>query len=157
MKEILEYTSYRQYIADYYADKKAKSAFTWQEFANEAGFSSRVYLKYVSEGRFNLSDSATARVADAMRLVDYEREYFTEMVKFDHAKTDAEKKAAFNKMLAIADSHKAKILEGDAFRFFERGKIRSYVNLRRLCLAQNRSRLLMPAAQKSPPPKSAMC
>ena len=101
MREILEYTSYRQYIADYYADKKAKSAFTWQEFANEAGFSSRVYLKYVSEGRFNLSDSAAARVADAMRLFDYEREYFTEMVKFDHAKTDSEKKAAFSKMLAI--------------------------------------------------------
>ena len=45
MKEILEYTSYRQYIADYYADKKASSAFTWQTFASEAGFSSRVYLK----------------------------------------------------------------------------------------------------------------
>ena len=118
MKEILEYTSYRQYIADYYAHKKATSAFTWQEFASEAGFSSRVYLKYVSEGRFNLSDVATARVADAMRLVDYEREYFTEMVQFDHAKTDIEKKAAFNKMLAIADAHKAKILEGDSFRFF---------------------------------------
>jgi uncharacterized protein (TIGR02147 family) len=122
MKEILEYTSYRQYIADYYADKKANSAFTWQTFATEAGFSSRVYLKYVSEGRFNLSETATARVADAMRLVDYEREYFTEMVKFDHAKTDDEKKAAFNKMLAIADAHKAKILEGDSFRFFESWK-----------------------------------
>ncbi len=122
MKEILEYTSYRQYIADYYADKKAKSAFTWQEFADEAGFSSRVYLKYVSEGRFSLSETATVRVADAMRLVDYEREYFTEMVQFDHAKTDAEKKAAFNKMLAIADAHKAKIVEGDAFRYFESWK-----------------------------------
>ena len=120
MKEILEYTSYRQYIADYYADKKAKSAFTWQEFANEAGFSSRVYLKYVSEGRFNLSETATVRVADAMRLVDYEREYFAEMVRFDHAKSDAEKKTAFNNMLAIADAHKAKILEGDSFRFFEK-------------------------------------
>ena len=86
MKEILEYTSYRQYIADYYADKKAKSGFTWQDFASEAGFSSRVYLKYVSEGRFNLSEPATARVADAMRLADYEQEYFAEMVKFDHAK-----------------------------------------------------------------------
>lgn len=122
MKEILEYTSYRQYIADYYADRKAKSAFTWQEFADEAGFSSRVYLKYVSEGRFNLSESATARVAAAMHLADYERDYFAEMVKFNHAKKDAEKKAAFNKMLEIADAHKAKILEGDSFRFFESWK-----------------------------------
>ena len=122
MKEILEYTSYRQYIADYYADKKTKSAFTWQEFANEAGFSSRVYLKYVSEGRFNLSESATVRVADAMRLADYEKEYFAEMVKFDHAEKDIDKKNAFNKMLSIADAHKVKIIEGDAFRFFESWK-----------------------------------
>ena len=118
MKDVLTYTGYRQCIADYYADKKAKSAFTWQEFARAAGFSSPVYLKYVSEGRFNLSDEAAFRVAVAMHLVDYEQEYFCEMVKFDHAKKDSDKKAAFNKMLAIAEAHKAKILEGEAFRFF---------------------------------------
>lgn len=118
MKDILEYTDYRLYIADYYADRKAKSAFTWQEFANAAGFTSPVYLKYVSEGRFNLSEDAAARVAQAMGLAGFEPEYFCEMVKFDHAKNDAEKKAAFNRMLAIADAHKAKILEGDSFRFF---------------------------------------
>ena len=122
MKDVLEYVSYRQYIADYYAEKKAKSAFTWQEFTLAAGFSSPVHLKYVSEGRFNLSDAAAGRVAKAMDLSDYEQEYFCEMVKFDHAKNDAEKKAAFNKMLAIADAHKAKILEGDSFRFFESWK-----------------------------------
>ena len=108
----------RLYIADYYADRKAKSAFTWQEFANAAGFTSPVYLKYVSEGRFNLSEDAAVRVAQAMDLAGFEPEYFCEMVKFDHAKNDAEKKAAFNRMLAIADAHKAKILEGDSFRFF---------------------------------------
>ena len=119
MKDVLEYTSYRQYIADYYADKKAKSAFTWQEFAKRAGFSSPVYLKYVSEGRFNLSENAVARVAAAMSLLDYEQEYFLEMVRFDHAKTDDEKKIFFNKMLAIAAAHKVKIIEADSYRFFE--------------------------------------
>jgi len=119
MKDILEYTDYRRYIADYYADRKAKSAFSWQEFAKTAGFSSPVYLKYVSEGRFNLSEEATLRVASAMSLVDYERDYFCEMVRFDHAKTDDEKKTFFSKMLAIADAHKVKIIEADSYRFFE--------------------------------------
>jgi uncharacterized protein (TIGR02147 family) len=119
MKDVLEYTSYRQYIADYYADKKAKSAFTWQMFAEKAGFSSPVYLKYVSEGRFNLSEEAALRVTSAMSLVEYERDYFCEMVRFDHAKTDEEKKIFFNKMLAIADAHKVKIIEADSYRFFE--------------------------------------
>ena len=119
MKDILEYTDYRQYIADYYADRKAKTAFSWQEFAKTAGFSSPVYLKYVSEGRFNLSEEAALRVASAMSLVEYERDYFCEMVRFDHAKTDDEKKVFFNKMLAIADAHKVKVIEADSYRFFE--------------------------------------
>jgi uncharacterized protein (TIGR02147 family) len=53
-----------------------------------------------------------------MNLADYECDFFVELVKFDHAKTDAEKKAAFGKMILIAESHKAKVLEGDSFRFF---------------------------------------
>ena len=122
MKDILEYTSYRQYIADYYAEKKAKSAFTWQVFTRAAGFSSPVHLKYASEGRLNLSDAAALRVAQAMHLVDFEQEYFCEMVKFDNAKTDDEKRGAFSKMLSIAEAHKAKIVEGDSFRYFESWK-----------------------------------
>lgn len=122
MKDVLEYTNYRQYIADYYAEKKAKSAFTWQVLTRAAGFSSPVYLKYVSEGRFNLSEDAAARVASAMGLENYEFDYFCEMVKFDHAKKDEEKKAIFNKMLAIADIHKVRIIEGDSFRYFESWK-----------------------------------
>ena len=119
MKDILEYTDYRQYIADYYADRKAKTAFSWQEFAKTAGFSSPVDLKYVSEGRFNLSAEAAVRTAQAMHLADYERKFFVEMVKFDHAKNDDEKRAAFSKMVSIAESRKAKIVDGESFRFFE--------------------------------------
>lgn len=118
MKDVLEYTSYRQYIADYYAERKAKSAFSWQEFASLAGFSSSIFLKYVSEGRYNLAETTAERVAAAMNLADYECDFFVELVKFDHAKTDAEKKAAYGKMISIAEAHKAKILEGDSFRFF---------------------------------------
>ena len=119
MKDILEYTDYRQYIADYYADRKAKTAFSWQEFAKTAGFSSPVYLKYVSEGRFNLSAEAAVRTAQAMHLADYEREFFVKMVELGHAKNDDEKRAAFSKMVSIAESRKAKIVDGESFRFFE--------------------------------------
>lgn len=118
MKDILEYTSYRQYIADYYAERKAKSAFSWQEFATLAGFSSSIFLKYVSEGRYNLGEATATRVAAAMNLADYECDFFVELVKFDHARTDAEKKAAYGEMISIAEAHKAKVLEGDSFRFF---------------------------------------
>ena len=122
MKDVLGYTNYHQYIADYYAEKKAKSAFTWQAFTRAAGFSSPVFLKYVSEGRSNLSEETAGQVASAMGLANYEQDYFCEMVRFDHAKTDEEKKSIFNKMLAIADIHKVRVLEGDSFRYFDSWK-----------------------------------
>ena len=122
MKDIFEYTGYRQYIADYYAEKKEKTAFTWREFTKKAGFTSSVYLKYISEGQFSLSEDAVERVADAMHLTGQRREYFREMTQFDHAKTDKAKKDAFNRMLAIANQNKAKIIEGDAFRYFDSWK-----------------------------------
>ena len=122
MKDVLEYTDYHRYIADYFAEKKAKSAFTWQAFMQAAGFSSPVFLKYVSEGRYNLSEETSAQVASAMGLVGYEQDYFAEMVRLDQAKTDDEKKAIFNRMLALAEVHKVRIIEGDSFRYFESWK-----------------------------------
>ena len=118
MKDVFEYTGYRQYIADFYAERKVKSAFTWREFARMAGFSSSVHLKYVSEGRFNLGEDAVERVATAMGLSGNRLEYFRAMVEFDHAVTDNVKKEIFEKMLSIAKQSNAKVIEGDAFRFF---------------------------------------
>jgi uncharacterized protein (TIGR02147 family) len=122
MKDVFEYTGYRQYIADYYAERKVKSAFTWREFARMAGFSSSVHLKYVSEGRFNLGEDAVERVAKAMGLSGNRLEYFRAMVEFDHAVTDNIKKEIFDRMLSIAKQSNAKVIEGDAFRYFDSWK-----------------------------------
>lgn len=122
MKDVFEYTGYRQYIADFYAERKVKSAFTWREFARMAGFSSSVHLKYVSEGRFNLGEDAVERVAKAMGLSGSRLEYFRAMVEFDHAVTDNIKKEIFERMLSIAKQSNAKVIEGDAFRYFDSWK-----------------------------------
>ena len=66
MKDIVEYTDYRKFIQDYYDERKRSSAFTWREFAHDAGFTSPVYLKYVCEGKKNLSIGVAGSVANAM-------------------------------------------------------------------------------------------
>ena len=122
MKQITEYTDYRHYILDYYTERKMKGAFTWREFARNAGFSSPVYLKQVSDGQFNLSAEAVERVAAAMGLTGLELLYFRAMVKFNHAPDDRNKKRYFEEMLSIAGDGKVKVLEGDAFKFFSSWK-----------------------------------
>ena len=122
MKDVFEYTSYRQYIADFYAERKVKSAFTWREFAKLAAFSSSVHLKYVSEGRFNLGEESVNRVAKAMGLAGTRLEYFRAMVEFDHAGTDNVKKEILDRMLSIAKQSNARVIEEDSFRYFESWK-----------------------------------
>ena len=122
MKEIVEYTDYRKYIQDYYDERKRNSAFSWQEFARNAGFSSAVFLKYVCEGKKNLSVSAAGSVASAMGLAGFEQTYFVLMVSYAHAKDDKTKRAAFEERCALANAHKMRILGDEEFNYFKSWK-----------------------------------
>ena len=122
MKEIVEYTDYRKYILDYYEERKRCSVFSWQKFAQDAGFSSAVFLKYVCEGKKNLSIGSAGSVASAMGLAGYEQTYFVLMVSYAHAKSDKAKRAAFEERCALAKAHKMRVLGNDEFDYFKSWK-----------------------------------
>ena len=122
MKDIVEYTDYRKFIQDYYDERKRSSAFTWREFARDAGFTSPVYLKYVCEGKKNLSIGVAGSVANAMGLAGFESTYFVLMVSYAHAKSDAAKRAAFEERCALAQAHKVRVLGNEEFDYFKSWK-----------------------------------
>ena len=122
MKEIVEYTDYRKFIQDYYDERKRCSAFSWHAFAQKAGFSSDVYLKYVCEGKKNLSIASAGSVASAMGLVGFEYDYFILMVSYAHAKSDTAKRAAFEERCALAQAHKIRVLGKEEFDYFKSWK-----------------------------------
>lgn len=122
MKEIVEYTDYRKFIQDYYDERKRSSAFTWRDFARDAGFSSAVYLKYVCEGKKNLSVGSAGSVAAAMGLAGFEQTYFVLMVSYAHAKDDKARRAAFEERCALAHAHKVRVLGNEEFDYFKSWK-----------------------------------
>lgn len=122
MKEIVEYTDYRKYIQDYYDEHKRSSGFTWREFARAAGFSSAVFLKYVCEGKKNLSLGAAGSVANAMGLAGFENTYFVLMVSYAHARGDAAKRTAFEERCALARAHRVHVLGNEEFDYFKSWK-----------------------------------
>jgi uncharacterized protein (TIGR02147 family) len=122
VKDIIEYTDYRKFIQDYYDERKRCSAFSWREFAQAAGFSSPVYLKYICEGKKNLSVGSAGSVANAMGLAGFENTYFVLMVSYAHAKGDAAKRAAFEERCALARAHKVHMLGGEEFDYFKSWK-----------------------------------
>jgi len=119
MKPIIDYIDFRQYMLDYYEERKRRSAFSWREFSKITGFSSSSYMKVVCDGKSKLSRLGVERVADAMGLTGFEKEYFRAMVKFGQAEEEAAKKSAYESMLAIAKDHKVRVLQGDLFEFYD--------------------------------------
>ena len=122
MKPIIEYQDYHAFLSDYYEERKRTSAFSWREFAKIAGFSSPSYLKMVCEGKTNLSKVTMGRVATAMGLVGHEVVYFEAMVQFGNAKKDAAKKVFLEQMQSIALDHKVRVIDKDAFEYYESWK-----------------------------------
>lgn len=119
MKPIVEYSDFRQYMLDYYEERKRRSVFSWREFSRIAGFTSSSYMKVVCDGKSKLSRIGVERTGAAMGLVGFEMEYFRAMVEFGQAATEEKKKAAYENMLAIAKVHKVRVLEGDLFEFYD--------------------------------------
>lgn len=121
MKPITEYKDYRAYLLAFYEERKAHG-FTWRDFAALAGFTSPIFLKYVCEGKKNLSPVAVERVANAMSLTGFELVYFRTMVKFDHAKSDEEREVIMDDLRAIAEANKTRIMDEDEFKYFSSWK-----------------------------------
>ena len=119
MKPITEYQDYRKYMLDYFDWRKRSSAFSWREFSKIAGFSSPSYLKLVCDGKSSLSRVGIPLVAAAMGMNEFEQEYFKLMVEFTNAKGDEKKKEAFRKMKEFASEQRARVLEADAFDYYE--------------------------------------
>ncbi len=118
MKPVLEYSSYRVYIRDYYAERKERSGFTWRDFAKAAGYSSPVFLKLVCDGKANLSEAGIERVASAMGLVGADLQYFRLLVAFNQEKSSAAKKKYFAEMRKLANENSFAVVGEDQYDYY---------------------------------------
>ena len=118
MKPVMEYTSYRIYIRDYYTERKERSGFTWRDFAKAAGYSSPVFLKLVCDSKANLSEAGIERVASAMGLVGVDLQYFRHLVAFNQEKSSAAKKKIFAEMRNIANENSFALVGEDQYDYY---------------------------------------
>ena len=121
MKPVTEYMDYREYIRDYYTERKT-FGFSWNAFASSAGFSSPVFLQYVCEAKKNLSKKTASQVASAMGLVGYEVDFFELLVAYGNAKDDKSKKAVLGRISVFAETHRVRVIGADEYEFFKSWK-----------------------------------
>jgi uncharacterized protein (TIGR02147 family) len=122
MKSIFEYRDYHLYLQDYYDERKRLGSFSWREFCRKAGFSSPNFLKLVCMGQSKLSKIKACQVAKSMGLVDYEEQYFYQLVAFGNAETNEAQRAALLEMQRIALEHEVRVVDKEAFQYYESWK-----------------------------------
>lgn len=106
-------------MRDFYEERKRSSLFSWREFSKLAGFASPNFMQLVCEGKSRLSKTGVGKVADAMGLAGADRDYFFAMERFGDARSDSMKLQAFNEMQKIAKENRLRVVDAEAFKYFE--------------------------------------
>lgn len=117
--DVLQYSNYRTYLADYYEFKKAQSpVFSHRYFALKAGLSSPNYLKLVMDGKRNLTKKSLMKFATALGLKGIRAEFFENLVFFNQTDALSERNAYYGNILRTRAKAGLKKLDGEQFRLF---------------------------------------
>ncbi len=119
MKPIFEYMNYREFLRDYYSEKKEQHAFySYRLFSQKAGFKSPNFLKLVIEGERNLSKDSVFKFAKALNLKKKEADYFENLVFFNQSESLEEKNAYLTKLMRHRAKPGAKKMEKGEYSYY---------------------------------------
>jgi uncharacterized protein (TIGR02147 family) len=119
MNSLFEYMNFRDYLRDYYAEKKMQHAFySFRLFAQKAGFASPNFLKLVIDGKRNMSKESAFRFSKALGHTRKEAEYFENLVFFNQSKTLEEKNAYLANIMKGRKNCDPKKIEQSEFAYY---------------------------------------
>lgn len=119
MNSLCEYMNYREYLRDYYEQKKkVQPYFSFRLFSQKAGFKAPNVLKLAIEGKRNLSKESVFKFCKALGLNKKECEYFENLVFFNQAKTLEEKNLYLTTIMRHRSRSETRVLEQSHYEYF---------------------------------------
>jgi uncharacterized protein (TIGR02147 family) len=107
MKSVLSYIDYRQYLRDFYNEKKQTTRFfSTRYFAKRAGLSSASFLREVINGKKNLGKATIEKFILALGLTGKEARFFKHLVFFNQAVGADEKQDHYAVLLSLMNTVK---------------------------------------------------
>jgi uncharacterized protein (TIGR02147 family) len=120
-KSIHEFIDYRRFLAWFYQEQKRTSKqFSYRWFAKQAGITSPSFLKFVIDGKRNLTTPMIEKFTVAMRLDARDAKYFSHLVGFNQAKTAREKQDHYAVLRSLGAPAREEVIRGRGFDYFER-------------------------------------
>lgn len=121
MVSVYDYVIYRDYIRDYYKEqKKINSKFSYQSFANKAGFSTKTFIPKVIKGEKKLAQRSMSLIIKAMNLNKREATYFETIVNFNDAKDIYQKEYYLNYLHSLKKKSTIILNYIDEFHYFSK-------------------------------------
>jgi uncharacterized protein (TIGR02147 family) len=98
---IYKYDDYRHFLADSYAEKKAREPdCSYRSFAAHVGFTNPGFFNDVVKGRRKLSSDATQKMIKAFGLSTIEAAYFELLVEYGQTRNEEKRAAAYKSILS---------------------------------------------------------
>lgn len=98
------YLDFRHFLHDFYRNRNDESdgGFSYADWASQAGFSSRSFIRLIIQGKRNLTESALVKLVPTLRLHKREELYFCALVRFNQAATQKDREHGWQAVLAAA-------------------------------------------------------
>jgi uncharacterized protein (TIGR02147 family) len=88
MLNIFNYIDYREFLENFYNEQKAlNKVFSYQYFANKAGFKSKSFIKLVIDGKKNLTTDSIQKLNNVLKLNEKSFSYFCDLVAFNQTRS----------------------------------------------------------------------
>jgi uncharacterized protein (TIGR02147 family) len=119
MVNIFDYLDYREYLRDYYKNKKReKPFFSYRFIGHRVGMDSSYVIK-VLQGNLHISAKKINSFINLLELKETEAEFFETLVHFSKAKTERQRKLCFDRLFSIS-CVKAQRLDPHQYEFFQK-------------------------------------
>jgi uncharacterized protein (TIGR02147 family) len=119
MQSLFEYMNYRDFLHDFYQEKKQRHAFySFRLFSEKAGFKSPNFLKLVIEGARNLSKDSVFKFCKGLGFNRKEADYFENLVFFNQSKSLEEKNSYLANLMKYRKQSDPTRIEQSAFSYF---------------------------------------
>jgi len=119
--DIFAYTDYRIFIKDFFAYMKSiKPYFSYQFFADKAGFKAKSFVHKVINGERSLSQNSLFNIARALNLKGREIHFFEALVHFNESKNAEEREYYYSRMLETEPKCTGARLRKNQYSYFSR-------------------------------------
>ncbi|MBX7149525.1 TIGR02147 family protein [bacterium] len=116
---VFSYTNYREFLKDWYqATKSSRASMSFRTFSERGGFKSTNILKFVMEGKRNLTEDSIVKFATALKLNKQESDFFRNLVYMNQAESHDARDNHYKKMLQSKKYGNLKPIEKNQYEFY---------------------------------------